>query len=81
MNVNKFIDDFNDCFGPPFIEDGIVLARRDVSGKGFCIQIGNRDIRFDEDMKMVGCGTALCKPKVVLSEAVAATPVPDQKHR
>ena len=67
MNIDKFIDDFNDCFGPPFIDEGIVKARRDVKGEGLCLQIGNRDIQFDENMKMVGRGTALTEPKVVVS--------------
>ncbi len=68
MNFDRFIDDFNDCFGPPFIDEGIVKARRDVTGKGLCIQIGNRDIQFDENMKMVGRGTALDEPRVQLRD-------------
>ena len=78
MNFDRFIDDFNDCFGAPFIDEGIVKARRDARGEGVCIQIGNRDIQFDENMHMVGRGTAITEPKVVVSgKSSVATECPD----
>lgn len=78
MNFDRFIDEFNDCFGPPFIEEGIVKAHADVSGTGLCIQIGNRDIQFDPKMKVIGRGTSLTKPRVVMSGiSTVATECPD----
>ena len=67
MNLDKFIEELKSCFGPPFIEEGIVKVRRDASGTGLCIRIGNRDIQFDDDLKMVGRGTSIHDPRVVLS--------------
>ncbi len=66
MNLEDFIEQLNDCFGPPFIDEGIVVARA-ASGGGVAIKIGNRDIQFDENLKFVGRGTALYDPRVVVS--------------
>jgi len=67
MDLGKFIEDLNDCFGPPFVDGGIVKARPDINGKGFSLQIGNRDIQFDEELNFIGRGTALNEPRVVMS--------------
>ena len=67
MNIDQFIEEINDCFGPPFIEAGIVEAKRDSRGEGLCLRIGNRDIQFDESFKVVGRGTSVTDPRVVLN--------------
>ena len=78
MYFDRFIDEFNDCFGPPFIDEGIVKARRGADGAGLCIQIGNRDIQFDGNMKVIGRGTAVTEPNVVVSgKSSVETECPD----
>lgn len=57
MNIDEFIEQINDCFGPPFLKEGKVEAKRDCKGEGFCLKIGNRDIQFDDNLDFVGRGT------------------------
>ncbi len=55
-DLDDFIAQLNDCFGPPFLEEGLVQAKRDAHGRGFCLRIGKRDIQFDSKLKFIGRG-------------------------
>ena len=58
-DLDEFIEEINSCFGPPFLEKGLVEARRNRKGKGLCLRIGDRDIQFDDNLKFVGQGSTM----------------------
>jgi len=61
VDIDKFIEQINDCFGEPFLEKDLVKAKRDSQGGGLCLRIGDRDIQFDDNLHFVGRGTYICK--------------------